>query len=53
MVWINEKQLAGDGVSEAIICEKARLLHSDITRDISAFSAEEFKVSKGWFDDFK
>jgi len=25
MVWINEKQLAGDSVSEAIICEKARL----------------------------
>ena len=31
MVWINEKQLAGDSVSEAIICEKARLLYSDIT----------------------
>jgi len=31
MVWINEKQLAGDSVSEAIICGKARLLYSDIT----------------------
>ena len=53
MVWINEKQLAGDSVSEVIICEKARLLHSDITRDTPAFSAEEFNVSKGWSDDFK
>jgi len=47
MVWINEKQLAGDSVSEAIICEKARLLYSDITRDTPGSSAEEFKASKG------
>ena len=53
MVWINEKQLAGDSVSEAIICEKARLLYSDITRDTPGSSAEEFKASKGWFDSFK
>jgi len=53
MVWINEKQLAGDNVSEDIICEKARLLYSDITRDTPGSSAEEFKASKGWFDNFK
>jgi len=53
MVWINEKQLAGDSVSEAIICEKARLLYSDITRDTPGSSAEEFKASKEWFDNFK
>jgi hypothetical protein len=53
MVWINKKQLAGDSVSEAIICEKARLLYSDITRDTPGSSAEEFKASKGWFDNFK
>jgi hypothetical protein len=53
MVWINEKQLAGDSVSEAIICEKAKLLYSDITRDTPGSSAEEFKVSKGWFENFK
>ena len=33
MFWINEKQLAGDSASEAIICEKTILLYSDITRD--------------------
>ena len=32
MVWINEKHLADGNVSEALICEKARLLYSDITR---------------------
>jgi hypothetical protein len=53
MVWINEKLLAGYSVSEAIICEKARLLCSDITRDTPGSSAEESKASKGWFDNFK
>ena len=40
MVWINEKHLACDSVSEAIIREKARLLYNDIMRDISASSVE-------------
>jgi len=53
MVWINKKQLAGDSVSEAIICEKARLLYHDITQDTPGSCAEEFKASKGWFDNFK
>jgi hypothetical protein len=47
MVWLNEKQLAGASVSEAIVCEKARLLYSDITRDTPGSSAEEFKAGKG------
>jgi len=53
MVWINEKQLADDNVSGAIICEKAALLYSDITRDTPGSSAEKFKASKGWFENFK
>ena len=53
MVWINEKQLADGNVSEAIICEKARLLYSDITRDTPGPSAEKFKASKGWFENCK
>ena len=53
MVWFNERHLVGDSVSEAIICEKARLLYSDITRNTPGSSAEEFKTSKGWFDSFK
>ena len=30
LIWINEKQLASDSVSEVIICEKARHLHEDL-----------------------
>jgi len=40
-------------VSEAIICEKSKLLYSDITRDTPGSGAEEFKASKVWFDNFK
>jgi len=53
MVWFNERHLVGDSVSEAIICEKARLLYSDITRNTPGSSAEGFKTSKGWFGSFK
>ena len=45
--------MAGDSVSAAIICEKARLFYCDNTRDKSSSSAEEFKARKGWFDNFK
>jgi len=38
---------------EAIICEKARLLYSDNTRDTPGSNAEEFKASKVWSDNFK
>lgn len=53
--WINEKQLAGDSVSGAIICEKARLLHVDLAKKMPGTSAavSEFKASRGWFDKFK
>jgi hypothetical protein len=30
LIWINEKMLAGDSVSEGIVCEKARRLHEDL-----------------------
>ncbi|XP_037012857.2 zinc finger MYM-type protein 5 isoform X1 [Artibeus jamaicensis] len=55
-IWINEKELAGDSISEAIICEKARQLHADLLKDkpgTSGESTEVFKASHGWFDKFK
>ncbi|KAM6451670.1 uncharacterized protein PHA67_018236 [Liasis olivaceus] len=54
LVWLNEKQLAGDSVSEAMICEKARKSHSDLLQKNPSTSAtsEEFKASSGWFDKF-
>ena len=55
LLWINEKQLAGDSVSEAIICEKARLLHQDLLNKTPGTSSETevFKASRGWFEKFK
>nr|XP_053634361.1 tigger transposable element-derived protein 1-like [Cherax quadricarinatus] len=55
LVWINEKQIAGDSISQAIICEKARKLHEDLIRKMPATSGDvsEFKASKGWFERFK
>ncbi|GCC31462.1 hypothetical protein chiPu_0009920 [Chiloscyllium punctatum] len=35
LVWINEKQLVGDPISEDIIWEKARLLYTDLKKDVS------------------
>ncbi|XP_013007869.1 tigger transposable element-derived protein 1-like isoform X2 [Cavia porcellus] len=55
LVWLNEKQLAGDSVSEAMICEKARKLHSDLLQEKPSTSAttDKFKASRGWFDKFR
>ena len=55
LVWINEQQLAGDSISEAIICEKARLLHVDLAKKMPGTSAavSEFKALRGWLNKFK
>uniref|UniRef100_UPI00358EFACF tigger transposable element-derived protein 1-like n=1 Tax=Myxine glutinosa TaxID=7769 RepID=UPI00358EFACF len=55
LVWINEKQLVGAAISEGIICEKAKLLHGDLIKDLPGSSADgdEFKASRGWFEKFK
>ncbi|GFU02706.1 tigger transposable element-derived protein 1 [Nephila pilipes] len=59
LLWIKEKQLAGDSVSEAIICEKVGAIFQDLKRDVtetegeSSQGSEGFKASLGWFDNFK
>ncbi|XP_013014048.1 zinc finger and SCAN domain-containing protein 29 isoform X3 [Cavia porcellus] len=55
LVWLSEKQLTGDRVSEAMICEKARKLYSDLLQENPSASAtsNEFKASRGWFDKFR
>ncbi|XP_069822087.1 tigger transposable element-derived protein 1-like [Dendropsophus ebraccatus] len=56
LLWINEKQLAGDTVTENIICEKAKILYTDLVSRLpytSAENEESFKASRGWFDNFK
>ncbi|XP_068250614.1 tigger transposable element-derived protein 1-like [Palaemon carinicauda] len=55
--WINEKQLAGDMITENIICEKAKVLYADLVQKEPGRSAdlekETFKASRGWFENFK
>ncbi|XP_030179530.1 tigger transposable element-derived protein 1-like [Lynx canadensis] len=56
LVWINEKQLAGDTVTENFICEKAKALYTDLVSKLPGTSTEKeegFKASRGWFDNFK
>nr|XP_053629208.1 tigger transposable element-derived protein 1-like [Cherax quadricarinatus]XP_053629209.1 tigger transposable element-derived protein 1-like [Cherax quadricarinatus] len=54
LVWIKDEEIAGDSVSETIICEKARKLHADLVQKTPGTSADsEFKASRGWFDRFK
>ena len=59
LLWIKEKQLAGDSVSGAIICEKAGTIFQDLKRDAAETEGESlkcdegFKASRSWFDNFK
>ncbi|XP_068248596.1 tigger transposable element-derived protein 1-like [Palaemon carinicauda] len=57
--WIKEKQLAGDSVTEMIICEKASRIYDELKGKQAAKKretstpAETFKASHGWLDNFK
>ncbi|XP_061746133.1 tigger transposable element-derived protein 1-like [Nerophis ophidion] len=58
VVWLKEKQLAGDTVTEAIICEKARAIYASLLQKTPGTLtdealAEQFKASRGWLDGFK
>ncbi|CAL1526524.1 unnamed protein product [Lymnaea stagnalis] len=55
LVWINQRQLAGDVISEAMLCEKAKMLHDDLAKGLADTSAQkdEFKASRGWLENFK
>ncbi|UYV72858.1 hypothetical protein LAZ67_10001012 [Cordylochernes scorpioides] len=54
LVWINEKQLAGDTITQNLICEKAKALYAELGSKIPCTSIEnevhaDFKASKGTF----
>ncbi|UYV62146.1 hypothetical protein LAZ67_1008015 [Cordylochernes scorpioides] len=58
MVWVTEKQLQGDTLTQTIICEKARAIYGDLLKQtpqtsIDEASKESFKASRGWFENFK
>jgi IS30 family transposase len=53
MIWINEKILAGNSVSEGIICETARRLHENLVEKYPSADSDVFQASKGWFEKIK
>ncbi|KAK4324160.1 hypothetical protein Pmani_005163 [Petrolisthes manimaculis] len=56
LMWLSQKQLAGDTVTEAIICEKARAIYTDLQQQTPGTSADQedsFKASRGWFENFR
>lgn len=57
IVWINEKQISGNKMTQKIVCEKARSLYSQLKKNSPRTSTteeeEDFKASRGWFQNFK
>lgn len=56
MVWIRDRQRAGDSISESFICEKARKIYDELRADASGASTSavgDFVASKGWFSNFR
>ncbi|XP_069167071.1 tigger transposable element-derived protein 2-like [Procambarus clarkii] len=41
LVWMNERQLHGDSVSEALVCAKAKKLYVDLVRKTPCALSEE------------
>ena len=40
LVWVREKELAGDTVTEAIVCEKARVIYGDLLKQTPGTSTD-------------
>lgn len=55
LVWINERQMAGDSLSGSIICKKARAINADLIKNKPSMTdnGEPFRASLGWFHNFK
>ena len=51
-VFINEKQLKGDSLSEVIICEKAIDIYGDLVKKTLGANSKDFnfKASREWFE---
>lgn len=56
LIFIKEKQLAGESVSEAFICEKALHIYEELVKKSPSTSESDsftFKASRGWFEKFR
>ena len=54
LVYLNDKQLKGDSLSEVFICQKALDIYDDLVKKaIGANSKDfDFKANRGWFEKF-
>ena len=54
MIWINEREMAGDTMTQEMICSKARMIYENLKKNVAGHSTaeaeEEFKGSRGWFE---
>ncbi|XP_068208499.1 tigger transposable element-derived protein 1-like [Palaemon carinicauda] len=62
LIWIKDKEIVGDTITETIICEKASTIYCDLKAEgfggdagesSTAPTMEEFKASRGWFQKLK
>eukprot|EP00066_Takifugu_rubripes_P017575 XP_011606841.1 PREDICTED: PHD finger protein 11 isoform X4 [Takifugu rubripes] len=59
LVWIKEKEIAGDIMTGAIICKKATAIYNNLVTEGAAQGTsvqertQEFKASRGWFEKFR
>ena len=66
LIFIREKQMAGESVSETLICERALHIYEDLMKKSASTSSGEggegesesdsaftFKASRGWFEKFR
>lgn len=55
LIYANQRQSGGDGVSESVICLKAREVYDNLVKKDPSTKPEgfEFRASRGWFDNFK
>jgi len=55
MIWINERQMAGDTMTQEMICSKARMIYENLKKNVAGHSTaeEEFRGSREWFEKFK
>ncbi|GFS36825.1 jerky protein homolog-like [Nephila pilipes] len=57
LVWIKEREMVGETTSQNVICQKARQIYQELKMkkpgSSSEVDEEDFKGSRGWFDNFK
>ena len=53
MIFIKDKELAGDSISESVICAKALDIYKDLKKSLPEVDHGDFKASRGWFEKFK